>query len=325
MGILNFSLQSVGQTGQDPSIIYFNTDNTVAEVTTAGYLNKFVAQGNIILDSQVAVVATRTTPNARVSSANYYTISFSGGNWTLTAGGGGSIPSGEEGQMLNFDEDGNLQAITISQDINIATDGAATIQDEVIVDSMIAEDANINVSKLLPGEAGQIPVTMTGEGGNTVANQTVGGDAGLAGDGTLTLNPEIYKRSSILLSSGDINGMFSSPVEVLPELEAGQLYANVRVLSKLNYNTTPYEDGGPVYFIYGNAQLPESSALTTSQPAANIYSNQSVFMSFLPLDEWIQGTADSAGLSLSITCDTQDFTAGDSSINLDIEYCIKNT
>jgi len=44
MSILNFQLGQVGEEGIEPRFIFFNTNDTVATVTTAGYLNKFVEQ-----------------------------------------------------------------------------------------------------------------------------------------------------------------------------------------------------------------------------------------------------------------------------------------
>jgi hypothetical protein len=93
MTILDFNLDTVGQTGQVPKFIYFNTNNTLAEVTTAGYLNKFVEQGNILAETDMAVVVTRTTPNARAAQVAILEVSYSGGNWSL-------VPSGTPGEVV---------------------------------------------------------------------------------------------------------------------------------------------------------------------------------------------------------------------------------
>lgn len=83
--ILDFQLGEVGQAGIVPRFIFMNTNDSVATVTTAGYLNKFVAQGNVIADTDLAVVATRATPNAASAQSGIYKVSYAGGNWTLTA------------------------------------------------------------------------------------------------------------------------------------------------------------------------------------------------------------------------------------------------
>lgn len=75
---------NIGQGGQIPQFIYLQTDNTVAEVSTAGYLSGIMSQGYIISDLQMAVISTKTSPGARVSSTNLYTIAVTDGVPTLT-------------------------------------------------------------------------------------------------------------------------------------------------------------------------------------------------------------------------------------------------
>jgi hypothetical protein len=83
MTILNFHIANIGQSGQVPSLIYLDTNNTAAEVTAAGFLNQFVAQGNVISVSEMAVVVTRATPSSEPET-NIYTISYVNGDWVLT-------------------------------------------------------------------------------------------------------------------------------------------------------------------------------------------------------------------------------------------------
>lgn len=90
MAIIDFQLDTIGQEGKNPSIIYLQTNNTVAEVTTAGYLNTFVAQGNFVSDLKIACVSTKTSPSAFASDVNWYNISYSGGDWSLSE----TIPAG---------------------------------------------------------------------------------------------------------------------------------------------------------------------------------------------------------------------------------------
>lgn len=82
MPILNFNIAPIGQSGVIPQLIFIQTNDSVATVTAAGYLNKFVAEGNAITTTDMAMVTTSATPNGQQSAA-LYTISYSGGNWTL--------------------------------------------------------------------------------------------------------------------------------------------------------------------------------------------------------------------------------------------------
>lgn len=57
--IPNVSGMGVGMTQQSPSIVYFNTDNTLAEVTTAGFLNLAVQRYKLAVNNyQMALVHT---------------------------------------------------------------------------------------------------------------------------------------------------------------------------------------------------------------------------------------------------------------------------
>lgn len=89
MPILNASVNQVGQAGVFPAIIYILTNDTVGEVTTAGYLNGLVQKFNIPLsDADMALVTTKTTPNATSTQVGWYEVSKSGDNWSLVPPGG---------------------------------------------------------------------------------------------------------------------------------------------------------------------------------------------------------------------------------------------
>lgn len=76
MAIKNIVEAVVGTTGFFPGIIYIDTDDTLATVTTANYLDK-AAQlyGRIFSDSQMALVTTKTSPSATVTSVSWFEVS----------------------------------------------------------------------------------------------------------------------------------------------------------------------------------------------------------------------------------------------------------
>jgi hypothetical protein len=89
MPILNVSVNQVGQAGVFPAIIYILTNDTLAEVTTVGYLNGIVQKFNIPLnDSDMALVTTKTSPNAQSTQVGWLSVSFSNGDWSLIASAG---------------------------------------------------------------------------------------------------------------------------------------------------------------------------------------------------------------------------------------------
>lgn len=58
MSILNIQVGQAGTAGFVPSIIYINTSDDIATVTTAGYLNSAHAEGFVFNKTQAALVYT---------------------------------------------------------------------------------------------------------------------------------------------------------------------------------------------------------------------------------------------------------------------------
>lgn len=87
MTILNISFLDLGQVGNKPSICFIETNNTLAEVTTAGFLDSAIAQGEPFSDSMMALVTTKTSPSAVVTSVGWLEISRSGSSGSLVPGG----------------------------------------------------------------------------------------------------------------------------------------------------------------------------------------------------------------------------------------------
>jgi hypothetical protein len=85
MPILNFKVESVGQTGVFPAIIYILTNDTVSEITTTGYLNGIVKGNTPLSDADMALVTTKTSPNASSTQVGWFSVVKSGENWSLSA------------------------------------------------------------------------------------------------------------------------------------------------------------------------------------------------------------------------------------------------
>lgn len=85
MAILDFKTTSVGQAGVNPRIIYIDTNDTLATVTTTGYLNNLVRQGIVLSELDVALVSTKTSPTASSSELSWLDVTKSGNNWNLVA------------------------------------------------------------------------------------------------------------------------------------------------------------------------------------------------------------------------------------------------
>ena len=86
MPILNVQVNQVGQAGVFPAIIYILTNDTLAEVTTSGYLNNIVTHFNIPLsESDIALVTTKTSESSHSTQVGWFSVVKSGENWSLTA------------------------------------------------------------------------------------------------------------------------------------------------------------------------------------------------------------------------------------------------
>ena len=84
MPIIGFSLDTLGQVGNEPRFIYLNTNDTIAKVTTTGYLNRFVQSGNKVKETDLAVVVTRTSQASKTADVNLFNVTYANGSWSLT-------------------------------------------------------------------------------------------------------------------------------------------------------------------------------------------------------------------------------------------------
>lgn len=90
MAILNYQIGQTGLGDVLPRIVYIYTNDTLAEVTTTGYLNKLVQNGAAFTDADMALVTTKTSEGSTVTSVSWLEISIVGANTSLvsTAGPG---------------------------------------------------------------------------------------------------------------------------------------------------------------------------------------------------------------------------------------------
>lgn len=189
MTILNFTLDTVGQSGQVPRFIYMNTNDTVAVVTTAGYLNKFVAQGNEIAETDMAVVVTRSTPNARAAQVNLFDVSYSDGDWFLSSN---STPlTLPDGKIFVGNAEDDATFVTMSGDAILSNVGALTIANNAITTAKINAsavttakilDANVTLAKLAAGITPSHIIKFAGKQNNGGGSATIA----ITVSGTLT-------------------------------------------------------------------------------------------------------------------------------------------
>ena len=84
MPILNIQTDQAGLSGVSPHFIYIETNDTFDEVVAPGYLNGIVQKFGIPLSqSEMALVSTKTSPNARSTQLNLFSVIETNGNWSL--------------------------------------------------------------------------------------------------------------------------------------------------------------------------------------------------------------------------------------------------
>lgn len=82
MPIKNIQLGQTGLVGVEPRYDYILTDDTVAEVLTAGYLNKYEDAGYSFAQGDIVSIITQASPSAR-KKAGLYQVDHNGTNWNL--------------------------------------------------------------------------------------------------------------------------------------------------------------------------------------------------------------------------------------------------
>lgn len=83
MAILSITTDVTGLAGVNPRVVYIETNDTLATVTTAGYLNKSVQQGFVFQEDDMALVSTKTSPSSTTTQVGWLEVSKSGDNWSL--------------------------------------------------------------------------------------------------------------------------------------------------------------------------------------------------------------------------------------------------
>lgn len=89
MAILDVQKLQVGTVGVNPNIVFIQTNDTIATVLTAGYLNHAMANGAGLNESSMCLVATKTTPNAVSTEVSWFEVSYNTStlNWSLVQSG----------------------------------------------------------------------------------------------------------------------------------------------------------------------------------------------------------------------------------------------
>lgn len=154
MSIISVVTGQTGLTGVLPSIAYIQTTDTVATVTTTGYLNKIVAEGYQFSLPCIAVVSTKSSPSA-VPQVGWYEVQHVGSDWSLDAGSNTGIAL-TDGHIFVGNASNLAADVAMSGDVLISNTGVTSIASGVIVNADINASAAIAYSKLATMATGSI-------------------------------------------------------------------------------------------------------------------------------------------------------------------------
>ena len=139
MAILNIVTSVTGLVDVNPRIVYIDTNDTLATVTTAGYLNKAQQEGASFKESDMALVTIKSSPSATSVQVAWLEISYSSGNWSLVASST-TLPLATA-NILVGNGAGVATAVSMSGDATIASSGALTIAANAVTTTKIINAA----------------------------------------------------------------------------------------------------------------------------------------------------------------------------------------
>lgn len=211
MAIISVTPGQVGLVGVLPSIAYIQTTDPVATVTTAGYLNKVVADGTQFSLPCIAVVSTKETPTS-VAQVGWYEIQHVSGDWSLDAGSNTGLALAN-GLIFVGNASNIAAAVAMSGDVTISNTGVTAISAGVIVNADINAAAAIAFSKLAALPSAQI---LVGSVGNVATAVAVTGDVTLSNAGVTAI-------AAGVIVNADINASAAIDFSKLATLASGNI------------------------------------------------------------------------------------------------------
>lgn len=197
MPILNVQPVQVGLVGVLPSIAYILTDDTIAEITTAGYLNKEVQNGTSFQMPCLAVVATKASPTAAYV-VNTYQVTHVGTNWSLVSTSVSDALPLTNTHILVGNASNLATDVAMTGDIAITNAGVTSIASGVIVNADVNAAAAIAYSKLAALTSGHL---LVGSVGNVPTDVALSGDATIIASGALTIANDAITTAKILAAN----------------------------------------------------------------------------------------------------------------------------
>lgn len=324
MSILNIITDVTGQVGTVPQEIYINTDDTLATVTTAGYLNQMRSQGYSFSNNQLAHVYgidfnhgnpgcldfQVSVPSSSLSGNYSLVLISTGTTGTVTSvGTGGPLSGGPittTGTVTvanNAITYGYLQQGTASRIIGNPTGSTANLS-EISLDSQSMQFSGTSLQTKLRSNAG---ITKNSFG--------------------MYIDPQYLSIIQTVVSSAEVLNLSAAPVLVVnaSTLPSGNAIFIDSIVVQMQAMTTQYAAGSNLTLVYGTPSVPNSGILA-STPVANTVVNGQTNTSCFTIQGGLSSVP-SPGASLRpaniyLTVDGADFTTGDGTMVLFVRFYI---
>lgn len=177
MGILSTHISTVGLVGVKPRIIYIETDDDVATVTTAGYLNSIRLQ---LRTTDVACMSTKVNKSDLNSTTAFYSINYTSGNWiAVSSAASGTVSAGNANELAYYAATGStVSGITGANGGVLVTSAAGvpswlanpSVTGKVL--SSVNGDAPVWTTPTYPVVVGAAGTFLRSDGANWVASSS---------------------------------------------------------------------------------------------------------------------------------------------------------
>ena len=320
MPILNVQVQSIGASGQKPYVYYIQTNDTLAQVTTAGYLNKLSSEGIPLSTDSIAVVSTKASVGAKTSSTGWFGLTQSSGafpQWSLTSNDSTfALPSGD---IFVGNGSGIATAVALSGDATLANTGAMTIANSAITNAKVSATAAIDYSKLGTLTSGNI---LVGSAGNVATSVAMSGDATIIASGALTvgagaitsskLSPLTVQYARVTPTLATFLAMYDTPITLVAAPGANQMIILEQVQVQQTYGSAALASGGVSAIQYDVTAHGGGIIASTTLTAASYFQSASTTYTYNP-GVVLLPFATTVNKALALSCLTGDFTTGTAS------------
>lgn len=292
MAILSVTVGQAGLTGVKPQINYIVTNDSIATITAAGYLNKAVAEGFSFDNGSFAAVQTKTSPSSTVVNAGWYQIQHSGSNWTLSA----------------ISEPGTVTLPTIAGDFAIFSNVNGGLQD-------------LSYSPTNPAKTKVVMANDVTVAGNVPLFTDI---VGTIGDSGIVASSLGLITAVVVLPASSITGAFATPALLLPSPGTGKaiMINSVRVVTHV---VTPFAGGGAGSIQYGQTVHGGGTlAVDATTPAAEINAvGSQIYSQYGVPATTVNPTSDITATGVYFSNATGAFTGGTgSTVTFNIAYTI---